>query len=353
MAWVFTDNFTAEDDGFQPGDERAYATRRWTELPSGVRYIVWQHERVTHDHIQGYLELKRGRYLSWLKNHISPTAHFEVRLGTQAQAIAYVKKQDSRVAGPWELGERSLGQGSRVDLAGFKDNVREGLKRRRAVDEYPGIMAKYPRFYDTIRMTQRPDRVNDLTVWLFFGPTGTGKTRTVHEGWGEGDYYEVPCSNGTRWFDGYDGESKVLIDDFAGRASHMTLTMTLKLLDRYPILLPVKGGFVWWMPDHVVVTTNIHPRDWYNFERRSEQYRALRRRFTRVVDFTKGATNIGCNDGSEVMERGPEFWWDCILDPKPNLYCHETLPSAPLSSLDLDLTDTTEEIIDLTGDDEE
>ena len=48
------------------------------------------------------------------------------------------------------------------------------------------------------------------------------------------------------WFDGYDGQDTAIFDDF--RASGNRFSYILRLIDRYPMDVPVKGGFVYWNP---------------------------------------------------------------------------------------------------------
>lgn len=97
-------------------------------------------------------------------------------------------------------------------------------------------------------------------VFVLWGPTGTGKTRFAHDqimntsSWSPGDY---------AWFDGYIGQDIVIFDDYRGE---YPLQMLLKLLDRYPMRVPVKGGFTTWRPRKVYITSNLSPRAWYPTE---------------------------------------------------------------------------------------
>ncbi|KKK43994.1 hypothetical protein LCGC14_3167690 [marine sediment metagenome] len=78
------------------------------------------------------------------------------------------------------------------------------------------------------------------------------------------------------------------------------------VLYRYPIMLPVKGSFVWWCPRQIAITTNIHPKDWYNYNGREEQYRALSRRIHQVLTF-----DVKKEEGGwEPVRADPEFWYD-------------------------------------------
>lgn len=292
--WVFT---CYDFDLERPGD-------RWTELPDCVTYIVWQHERVTRDHLQGYLELGRKQRLSWLKRNISQTAHFERRGGTQAQAITYSKKEESRVSGPYELGEPAeSNQGVRTDLRNFVADIRGGKRLRTLVDTQPHTVARFERFYYTVSSLSRPRREEALTVTLFYGDTGTGKTRTVYDMWGDDDeFFRLAPTTNNLWFDGYDMHENVLIDDFAGKQSKITLCMLLQVLDRYPLQLQKKGAYVWWMPKNIIITTNIHPHEWYGWEGRANQYDALERRFEHVFNFNEKDA-----DGNPA-EMDHDFW---------------------------------------------
>lgn len=252
-----------------------------------IRYAVFQGEEseTGTPHYQGYMEFTRQVSIGTLRRY--KIMHYERRMGSRVQARDYCMKEDSRVAGPWEYGEWSNtnGQGKRTDLIAFRDAVRSGANKRKMIDDHPLSMARYPRFYATIRSTIRPVRVEELNVRLNYGTTGTGKTRYAFDMYP--DLFEIPISNGTQWFDGYDLHKNVLFDDFCGAASKVALDNTLKLLDRYPRQVPVKGEYTWWLPTNIVVTTNIHPRRWYNWEDRQSQYDALRRRITEVWEYTE------------------------------------------------------------------
>lgn len=251
-----------------------------------IRYIVCQGEEADTGtpHYQGYMEFTREVNLGTLRRY--KQMHYERRRGSRVQARNYAMKDETRVAGPWEAGEwKTGGQGARTDLIAFRDAVKAGGNKRKMIDDHPLAMARYPRFYATIRSTIRPVRTEDLRVRLNYGTTGTGKTRYAFDTYP--DLFEIPISNGTLWFDGYDLHKNVLFDDFCGAASKVALDNTLKLLDRYPRQVPVKGEYTWWLPTNIVVTTNIHPRNWYNWENRENQYDALRRRITEVYVYVQ------------------------------------------------------------------
>ncbi len=255
--------------------------------PEYMEYLVYQEEIGESGtyHFQGYCEFSKRVRLNAAKQLLGGDAvHIEGRRGTQAQAIAYATKEDTRVAYtvPYEDGTPRT-QGKRNDLEGFKEAVFAGDKMRDLIHEHTNVVARYPKFYHTLTQLNRPERTTDLVVTLHYGETGLGKTRSVYDEWGtDPSFYRTPLSNNTPWFDGYDGHPIVLIDDFSGASSHLPLCTLLQLLDRYPISVPTKGGHTWWLPNEVHVTTNILPKDWYKWEGREGQYKALARRFHKV-----------------------------------------------------------------------
>ncbi len=277
--------------------------------PETMQFLVYQEEIGENGtyHFQGYCEFKYAMNLNPVKAVLGgDSVHIERRRGTAQQAINYCTKEDTRVphTEPYASGSPKQ-QGKRLDLEGFKDEVMGGAKLRDVLDEHFGIIARYPKFYQTLTLLHRPIRENELEVSLFIGDTGLGKTRTVMDQFGtDTSFYRTPLNNGTMWFDGYDGHTAVLLDDFSGASSHVTLCTLLQLLDRYPLLVPTKGGHTWFMPDKIFVTTNVYPKDWYKWENRGEQYKALARRFHKVRLFYLSLSQLG---GSYIDQE--PIWW--------------------------------------------
>lgn len=249
-----------------------------------LRYVVFQKEKGEeggHIHYQGYVEFKRPKRLGGLKK-IHKSIHWEQRRGTREQARDYCMKEDTREDGPWEFGDFGLTPGARTDLADLYKLAREEKTLLAVAEAMPGPYMRAYKAVQHVRQLEafdKPNRTTDLEVVLLFGPPGSGKTRMVYHD--SPDVYAIPIGK-QLWFDGYRGEKHVLIDDFSG---NMRLVDTLRLLDRYPIQVPIKGGHVWWCPDKIYLTCNVHPLDWYDYTKRKDSYQALTRRIHRVIQF--------------------------------------------------------------------
>lgn len=235
--------------------------------------------------------------------------HIEQRRGTAQQASDYCQKDDTRKEGsePFIFGEmKATNPGSRQDLETFKDAVVSGKRKRDIVDEHFGTLCRYPKFYNTLNLMTRPRGNQAIEVVLHIGEPGLGKTRSVMDRYTDDDeLYATPLSNNTLWFDEYDLHQAVLIDDFAGAASKMPLDMLLRLLDRYPVMVPTKGSHAWWKPKIIYITTNILPKDWYKWENRGVQYLSLARRFSKVVLFYP---KLHPEDPGFVEQTLPDWW---------------------------------------------
>jgi len=212
-------------------------------------------------------------------------AHIEFMKGTPAQSLVYCTKEDKV---PYQYGVMPC-PGKRNDLHTAIDMLKTGITIQEMIRtaETPVVatFAKYPRGLAAISQAFRTDSDREhkpCVIWLH-GATGTGKTRSVFEfarlSRGVSDLW---VSNGSlQWFDGYDGQRITLLDDY--RTDHAKFAFVLRLLDRYPLRVPFKGGHVEWQPQVIFITAPQSPRIMWNL-RTEEALQQLDRRIQCNID---------------------------------------------------------------------
>lgn len=292
--WVFTRN--------NPEKSPLEYLEHLKEVNS-FQYCIFQKEQGESGtvHYQGYIEFKNARTLSSVRRSCDPSAHWELRRGTQEQAIKYASKEDTRLEGPWLHGTKK-GQGRRTDVHSLRDHVlaHQSSAREILYSDSVNALAKFPQFYKMLTSLNRPQydsTAPPIQVELHYGEAGTGKTRQVYERFEQDDIYFMPPGQ-HNWFDGYDGQSVLVLDDFDGK---MPLNALLRRIDRYPVQLPIKGSFVWRRAKTIVITSNMHPGDWYEWANRLPQKKALYRRFTKVLRYSEGEEPV-----EEVLDASPQ-----------------------------------------------
>lgn len=156
-------------------------------------------------------------------------------------------------------------------------------------EQCPTVFAKYHKGLAALKsITSKPkENWNKLEVIIKIGPPGCGKTRWAFENFPDLYRVSIPKKTGQLWFDGYEGQETILLDDFYGEIAYATL---LHLLDGYPMQVQIKGGFVWKNWKRVIITSNEYIENWYPIR----QIAALRRRVTdvTVTEVEQGNTEL-------------------------------------------------------------
>lgn len=280
--------------------------------PKYVCFQLESGERGTR-HFQGYVLFpKKVRFLRVRELFGDSYPHLEKARGSPQQNRDYCSKEP-RLGGPWVFGECPR-QGRRTDLEAVARKVLDGQSMREVAVNEPLVMLRYSKGLQALsRYRDPPELFREVEVRLYVGPTGAGKTHAALAECGY-DPKDVYVKGTDGWFDNYIGQPCVVLDDFAGKASKISLAETLRLLDRYRYQVPVKGGFEWFTPKLIIVTSNLHPRLWYEWEKRELQYAALQRRFHEVVEFRLPLPmdeqgNCFVNRWGFIQEpRGVDYW---------------------------------------------
>lgn len=264
--WVFTiNNPTLEEEKSLEGLVGDRAT-----------YLVYGRE--TGDsgtpHLQGFVQLcsrSRRRAVSGLPG--LSRAFLECRKGSPQQASEYCKKDGNFV----EIGEMCQ-QGKRKDLDEVREAVRGGASELQLFEDHFSTMVRYGRGIQHYRnLLQASGERTPPRIYVIWGPTGVGKSRLARH---FGEVFSLPDTT-LRWWDGYNGQENVLLDDFDGEG--VSIASFLRYFDRYSVAVPVKGGFVPFKAKTIWITSNACPDDWFPSVPQVKRD-AVRRRLTKVVN---------------------------------------------------------------------
>lgn len=208
---------------------------------------VGQQEQTPHTHVYFVTNVSAVRF-STVKN-LFPTAHIEPAQGTSEENRAYIQKSgkwqndpkgDTSVPGTFEeWGECPQEHpGERRDLAILLEYIKDGLSNFEIMERNPDYMLnleKIERARQAVREQQYRETFRQLETTYIWGPTGTGKTRSVMEGHSYAGVYRV--TDYKYPFDSYAGEEVLLLDEYS---SNFKIQNLLNYLDGYPLTLPAR-----------------------------------------------------------------------------------------------------------------
>jgi len=240
-----------------------------------MRYIVIGTEvcpSTGKEHYQGYVEFWRAYDLSVVKQLIGDSTHREERHGTALQASDYCKKDKNYI----EFGVMSR-MGHRTDLDRIIHDVENKLSIRDVARNNPAEYIKYHKGVEKYKNLLIEPRNWVTEVIVLWGKTGCGKSRLAREI--TSNYWVWTPQRGS-WFDGYEGQEDVIMEEFRGQ---LPLGMMLSLTDRYECPVQVKGGMVEFCPRKIVITSPKHPKEWYE-DCGNDRIDQLLRRVTHVTE---------------------------------------------------------------------
>ena len=206
---------------------------------------------------------------------LSPRAHWEACLAIDA-ALNYCTK------GEIIIDTNESVQGRRSDLEyGITAMKSGGLDQ--VAEEHPMVFVKYHKGLEALRqrLVKTKKRYEVEIIYLWSEQKGTGKSHMAREI--DEDLYNVPEPNqngGALWFDGYEGEETILLDDFYGWIKYSTL---LQITDIYPMRVAVKTSFAKREWTRVIITSNLPPEELYP---NIEDTGAFLRRISKTVHLT-------------------------------------------------------------------
>lgn len=244
-------------------------------LPPQCVYIVGQLESGNDS---GYLHwqiMAAFREKQGLNGVRAVFGNFHAELSRSSAANTYCQKEETYVAGTrFEIGAKPFLRSSKTEWESVWTSAKSG-----ALSEIPANVRVVN--YRTLR-TIASDHSRCVGMvrecFVYWGKTGTGKSRRAWEEAGLEAYCKDPR---TKFWDGYQDQENVVLDEFRGG---IDVAHLLRWLDRYPVRVEIKGSSKPLVAKKIWITSNISPLMWYPLID-EETLAALMRRLV-VEEFT-------------------------------------------------------------------
>lgn len=265
-SWIMTLNNPKQDP-----EEYLSAFHKGTK----AQYVCGQLEKGEKGtpHIQFFAYWAQQKRCNGLKR-FDKAIHIEKAV-KPALALQYCMKNDTRVAGPWEFGQRPVFNEERKDKWA---EAKELCKQRKFDDIEPKLYMRHPRnFHFVADQYQKLGKPYEQCrgIWIQ-GPSGTGKTTKAQTDFQGLFYYK----NKDKWWDGYKDEQVVIMEDVSPETKYL-VDYIKEWVDRFPFKSLIKGGHTY--PDYswFIITSQYSIEECFE---RDEDKIAIRRR-CKVIHF--------------------------------------------------------------------
>jgi len=268
------------------------------DYAKSAKYMVFGYEiapTTGTPHLQGFTAWENPRSIDkFMTIFKTKGVHVERTRSTPRQASEYCKKSDTKdptKTPPFEEFGEVPTQGARTDWESAVKSIKDGADIVDVIEAQPHLLPCQRALREFKAMLLKPLH-REVNVIVLIGGAGTGKTRYAYE-----KYPGIYSKPRGEWWDGYTGQKEILLDDYYGYLPYCEL---LRVLDRYPYQVPVKGGFVQAQWDTVVITSNKSPTEWY----KQGLTDALKRRLNKM--FIVSILKNGSSHFEEVSPSSPQ-----------------------------------------------
>jgi hypothetical protein len=307
---------------YRAGEDETEETIPIPNFDSGKHtFLAYQMERGPAGgrlHIQGCVGLKRSSRPGAAAASLDmPFARgrrttFRIMHGTVAQAVSYCTSESYcanchkgagfRVPLPGKIQECQCGGAQPKGVvpgvdAYFRGTVTSPLTHQEMVGAAQGgtsmkdllcsqadYVARNIRFVSTVLSTVSPVRTTAPVVIYLHGASGTGKTRFAASVCSQAQTF---WTWSTQWFDGITSATMHTVLDDVRPDKTTPPAFWLRLLDRYPFRVPIKGSSVEFSCPVITITSPCDPSEWWSSLCAAHQTREdelqFTRRLTRVV----------------------------------------------------------------------
>jgi hypothetical protein len=202
-------------------------------------------------HYQVVVAFSKKESLASVTRLFGPGIHAE--LTRSEAACAYVHKEETRAGVPFEHGVKPINRASKIDWesvwAAAITNDILSVPASIRIQSYRALRAIGADYATPIAMERE--------VFVFWGASGTGKSRRAWEEAGLDAYCKDPRS---KFWDGYQAQRNVVFDEFRGG---IDVAHILRWCDRYPVRVETKGSSRPLVSERIWFTSNVDPRLWY------------------------------------------------------------------------------------------
>jgi len=258
IAWFKTQTehnmlIAAEEVG-EEGTAHIQGAMAWTTAARFLQVQTWWNERY---------EGANQNCKIWVRN----------MKGSVKQSQQYCSKEGNVI-----ISYNKLQQGDRQDLKDLWEDIQRGKRWKGLIedDEHRGTAARYHKFTDraiALAEESNADPNRTVRVMVIYGEAGLGKSGGPKKAFGK-DLFQPIVGTNTVWFERYNGQTVLMLDDFYGGIKYSFL---MKLLDRGTLSVEMKGSSASAQWTKVIITSNVHPSEWY---KNVQDQQGLKRRCT-------------------------------------------------------------------------
>lgn len=287
--WIFTRNLT--DDEMKAGVDTPPEPIFDGEHMKFLAYELERGGQTGRPHWQGYLSLKTPWTKKKLNDYFNKKYWLDEMRGRFQDNEKYCGKEGRLVKHGTCPKEN---QGKRKDIDCCVESL---LANETTLDELieGGHASTVARAFNMMRYLEAKRQKKYCAkdwqtkiVWLH-GPTGCGKSKYVRQKHKQGLYIKPLGEGDLKWWDNYEGEEYVLMDDFRGQIAYAEL---LTLADWGEKTLSRRGT----APSQsrirtIYITSCDHPRKIYHRQvGKTDSINQLMRRIEKVYTFIEGQT---------------------------------------------------------------
>ena len=269
------------------------------DILRGCHYVVEPGDKKGRLHYQFGFDLYYPKSLMRVKTIFDDSIHLELRKGTVKQLDNYLMKTGEHKKNKFDKDQKIVkwgdlrDQGQRTTHEEIIYNIE---KNNYSLEDIKNEYAKhfilyYKKYQKVIEMRNKKEskKFRKIDVTLIKGSTGTNKTRSVM-------YYvnKIGCEKRRNnvykitgdellsgWFQDYEGENILLIDEYSNQ---LKITRLLNILDGHELRLNIKGSHTYAKWEKVIITTNLNK---LHKNAKKAHIEALKRRINKIISIGK------------------------------------------------------------------